>query len=175
AAHLEGDQHRRWTYNGTPPEAGSMVVDAESPGTRSWGWIAYRYRIPVWYVWDALYWHDRHNRKQLAFPLRALAAQRDAVSFDDGEDHGNLDGVLALPGCQPTLRLAQLRRGYQDFQLLELAAACDRPATEAIAAQIMPLALGDAPKNGAPAWPTTETTWETARQRLIALAARCAR
>jgi hypothetical protein len=173
AAHLNGDRVARWTYNGAPPRAGSMVLDAESPGMRTWGWIAWRYQIPIWYVWDALYWHDRHNRKQIAFPLRAVDARRDAVSFDDGEDHGNLDGVLALPGCQPTLRLAQLRRGYQDFQLLELAAACDRPATEKIAADIMPRALGDVPTHANPAWPTAETTWETARQKLITIAAGC--
>jgi hypothetical protein len=152
-----------------------MVLDAEPPGMRTWGWIAWRYQIPIWYVWDALYWHDRHNRQRLAFPLRALDAHRDAVSFDDGEDHGNLDGVLAMPGCKPTLRLAQLRRGYQDFQLLELAAACDRAATEAIAAELMPRALGDVPTTGAPAWPTAETTWERARLKLIAIADACAK
>jgi len=163
AAHLEGDQHRRWTYNGTPPEAGSMVVDAESPGTRTWGWIAYRYRIPVWYVWDALYWHDRHNKKI------GLDAGRDAVSFDDGDDHGNLDGVLALPGCHPTLRLEALRRGYEDRALLELAAKCHPAETAALAAKMIPRALGDA--KGAPAWPEDEAVWEAARRQLLELAA----
>jgi hypothetical protein len=162
AAHLEGDQHRRWTYNGTPPEAGAMVVDAESPGTRSWGWIAYRYRIPVWYVWDALYWHDRHNKKA------ALDASRDAVSFDDGDDHGNLDGVLALPGCHPTLRLEALRRGYEDRALLELAAKCHPAEAAALAAKMIPRALGDA--KGAPAWPADEAAWEAARRQLLELA-----
>ncbi|HET9623010.1 MAG TPA: hypothetical protein VFP84_16675 [Kofleriaceae bacterium] len=174
AAHLRGDPAARWTYNGAPPYAGSMVLDAESPGMRTWGWIAWRYQIPIWYVWDALYWHDRHNRKQLALPIRGLDARRDAVSFDDGEDHGNLDGVLALPGCEPTLRLAQLRRGFQDFQLLELAAKCDRKAADAVAAELVPRALGDAVTGAPPAWPTTETTWETAREKLIAIAASCA-
>ncbi len=167
AAHLTGDQHRRWTYNGTPPAAGSMVVDAEAPGTRTWGWIAYRYQIAVWYVWDALYWHDRHNRKKEA--PRALDAHRDAVSFDDGDDHGNLDGVLALPGCHPTLRLEALRRGYQDRALLELAAKCHPTETAALAAKLVPRALGDA--TGAPAWPTDEAAWEAARRQLLDLAA----
>jgi hypothetical protein len=139
-----------------------MVVDAESPGTRSWGWIAYRYRIPVWYVWDALYWHDRHNKKA------ALDASRDAVSFDDGDDHGNLDGVLALPGCHPTLRLEALRRGYEDRALLELAAKCHPAEAAALAAKMIPRALGDA--KGAPAWPADEAAWEAARRQLLELA-----
>ncbi len=167
AAHLAGDQVARWTYNGAPPRAGAMVLDAEPPGMRTWGWIAWRWQIPIWYVWDALYWHDRHNRKGAPLPGRAFDAH-DAVSFDDGEDHGNLDGVLALPGCRPTLRLAALRRGYQDRALLELAAACDRPAAERIAAELVPRALGDA--GATAAWPADEAAWEGARRRLLELA-----
>jgi hypothetical protein len=169
AAHLAGDRVPRWTYNGAPPRAGAMVLDAEAPGMRTWGWISWRWQIPIWYVWDALYWHDRHNRKAQPLPLRALDAHRDAVSFDDGEDHGNLDGVLALPGCEPTLRLAALRRGYQDRALLELAAACDPAAAARLAAELVPRALGDA--GAAPAWPSDEATWEAARRRLLDLAA----
>jgi hypothetical protein len=169
AAHLAGDRVARWTYNGAPPQAGAMVLDAEPPGMRTWGWISWRWQIPIWYVWDALYWHDRHNRKTTPLPVRALDARRDAVSFDDGEDHGNLDGVLALPGCQPTLRLAALRRGYQDRALLELAAACDRAAAAQIAAELVPRALGDA--GATAAWPRDEATWEAARRRLLAIAA----
>jgi hypothetical protein len=167
AAHLTGDRVARWTYNGAPPRAGSMVLDAEAPGMRTWGWIAWRWQIPIWYVWDSLYWHDRHNRKGAPLPGRALD-RRDAVSFDDGEDHGNLDGVLALPGCQATLRLAALRRGYQDHTLLDLAAACDRSAAEQVAAQLVPRALGDA--DDRPSWPRDEAAWEAARRRLIDLA-----
>jgi hypothetical protein len=178
AAHLTGDPHARWTYNGASPYAGSMVLDAITPGTRTWGWIAWRYAIATWYVWDALYWHDRHNRQGTALPGRALDPRIDPISFDDGEDHGNLDGVLALPttdGCQPTLRLAQLRRGLQDRQLLELAQSCDPAATAKLAAEVVPHALADAnngkPSQAKPSWPTTEPPWEQARRTLLALAA----
>jgi hypothetical protein len=178
AAHRTGDRYRRWTYNGSHPAAGSMVLDAITPGMRTWGWIAWRYDIPTWYVWDALYWHDRHNRDGAPLPGRALDPRIDPVSFDDGEDRGNLDGVLALPspeGCQPTLRLAQLRRGMQDRQLLELAGRCDAEAAEALAAKMIPNALADAPGKGrasaaSPSWPTTELPWEEARRQLLRLA-----
>lgn len=166
AAHLTGDTHERWTYNGRPPEAGAMVLDAVDPGLRTWGWIAFRYRIPVWYVWDALYWHDRHNRKD--HPPRTLVAGADATSFDDGDDHGNLDGVLALPGCHPTLRLEALRRGYEDRALLQAAAICHPAQASALAAKLVPRALGDA--KHAPAWPADEAAWESARRQLLALA-----
>ncbi len=163
-----------WTYNGAPPRAGSMVLDAATPGTRTWGWIGYRWNIPTWYVWDALYWHDRHNRKSDPMERRVLDVRTDPTSFDGGEDHGNLDGVLALPlaagGCQPTLRLAALRRGLQDRQLIELAAACNPAATHALVDQLVPTALGEAPATGDPPWPTDEGAWETARRELLRLA-----
>lgn len=178
AARLDNTAQTRWTYNGKPPRAGSMVLDTATPGMRTWGWIAHRYRIPVWYVWDALYWHDRHNRKGTPLPGRAVEPARDAVSFDDGEDHGNLDGVLALPdgkgGCRPTLRLASLRRGLQDRALLEAAARCKPAETAKLAAELIPKALGDAPSEGPVPWPTDEAAWERARRQLLELAS-CAR
>jgi len=176
------DSYLRWTYNGAPPRAGTMVLDALSPGTRTWGWIAWRYNIPVWYVWEALYWHDRYNRKGAPLPGRALTLD-DAISFDGGEDHGNLDGVLALPGddampCRPTLRLAAIRRGLQDRQLIELAAHCKPEDTAKLVEQMVPRALGDlpgksAPGEGHPSWPTDDVDWERARRKLLELAAAC--
>jgi hypothetical protein len=174
--HLD-DRITRWTYNGAPHHAGSMVVDAAT-GPRTWGWIGYRWHIPVWYVWDALYWHDRHNRKGAPLPGKRLEIG-DAVSFDDGDDHGNLDGVLALPGdrsqpCRPTLRLAALRRGLQDRALLELAARCNPDATAKLVEQLVPRALGDAPDGSSPSWPGDEATWERARSQVIQIASSCA-
>jgi hypothetical protein len=172
------DTVERWTYNGAPPHAGSFLLDAATPGARTWGWIGWRWRIPTWYVWDALYWHDRHNRKGAPLPGKTLVPGVDPVSFDDGGDHGNFDGVLALPsadGCQPTLRLAAIRRGLQDRQLLELAATCDPAATEAVAARIVPRALGDAPKRSSRSWSADESDWERARRELVKLASSCHR
>ncbi len=167
---------KQWTYNGAPPRAGSMVLDAETPGARTWGWIAHLWNIPVWYVWDALYWHDRHNRKGAPLPGKPLEVGIDPTSFEKDEDHGNLDGVLALPGaqgCRKTLRLASIRRGQQDRVLLEQASACDAAKTKAIAEKMIPTALGDAPAKGDPPWPTDESAWELARRELIAIAASC--
>lgn len=164
----------RWTYQSGPPRGGSMVLDAVTPGTRTWGWIAWRWNIPLWYVWDALYWHDRHNRKGAPLPGTPLVATRDPVSFNDGEDHGNFDGVLTLPtadGCARTLRLASIRRGLQDKALLDLASTCDRAAAEKLAEQMVPRALGDAPKDSARSWSADESDWERARRQLIELAA----
>jgi hypothetical protein len=163
----------RWTYNGAPPHAGSFLLDGVSPGARTWGWIGWRWNIALWYVWDALYWHDRHNRHGAPLPGKPLIPATDPISFNDGGDHGNFDGVLTLPtpgGCLRTLRLATIRRGQQDKALLDKAAACDRPATEALAARVVPRALGDAPRKTAQSWSADESEWERARRALIELA-----
>ncbi len=172
------DTYRRWTYNGAPPRAGSMVVDTVAPGPRTWGLIAYEYAIEVWYVWDALYWHDRHNRRGGPLPGRALDVSRDATSFENREDHGNLDGVLAFPGdaatpCLPSVRLASIHRGLQDHALVAAAVRCDSQAALAIVRRMIPAALGDVQKTDKPAWPIDESSWERARRELIAIAARC--
>jgi hypothetical protein len=167
------DTAPRWTYQSGPPRSGSMVLDAVTPGMRTWGWIAWRWHISTWYVWDALYWHDRYNRKGAPLPGTPLVVTRDPVSFDDGQDHGNLDGVLTLPapgGCTRTLRLAAIRRGLQDKALLDLAATCNSAQVEALAAKVVPRALGDAPIGSARSWSADESDWERARRQLLELA-----
>lgn len=185
----------RWTYNGNPPYAGSMVVDAGNGDLRTWGWIGFRWDVPLWYVWDALYWHDRHNAKRAGLPRPGRAmATADAVTFDDGGDQGNRDGVLAVPGvkvaardddaaataieapllqdelpCRPTLRLKALRRGLFDRALLDVVSRCG-PADQ-MAAAIVPFALGDA---FSAAWrPPSPNRWSQARLELLEIAARC--
>ncbi|MBK9036444.1 MAG: hypothetical protein IPL61_35225 [Myxococcales bacterium] len=149
-----------WTYNGAPGWAGAMVVDAAHDGTlRSWGWLGFAYDLPIWYVWDALYWRDRHNRGRDQAPEHDLA--RAPITFDDGEDHGALDGVLAYPGPLPSLRLAQLRRGLTDRLLLEAyAARAGRPAALALVRELIPTA-------GPPRWPADDAAWERVRLRLL--------
>ena len=98
---------RFWTYNGRPPEAGSMILDAEGIALRTWGWIAERYDIELWYAWEGLYFSDRYNG---GGPTDLL---RQPITFDErrrgGSDWGNGDGVLAYPGPLPSLRLKVLR------------------------------------------------------------------
>lgn len=142
-----------WTYNGTPPWAGAMILDTEGAAIRSWGWIAFVHDLPLWYVWDVLFWADRYHRGRDAMPRDLLA---EPVTFDDGEDHGNLDGLLAYPGPLPSLRLKALRRGVQDRLLLDALAACrGRPAALAIAGALVPYRVAP------------EAAWEAARRRIL--------
>ncbi|MEZ4403115.1 MAG: hypothetical protein R3B06_24035 [Kofleriaceae bacterium] len=156
---------RAWTYNGAPGWAGAMVVDDAGGSLRSWGWLAFAYDLPLWYVWDALYWRDRHNRGGARAPAHPLGAS--PITFDDGEDHGALDGVLAYPGPQPSLRLAQLRRGVTDRALLDALAACaGRAAADDLVAPVVPA-------DGPPRWPRDDAGWERLRRQVLDALARC--
>jgi len=134
---------RFWTYNGRQPQAGSMILDTEGAALRSWGWIAERYGVELWYVWEGLYFSDRYNHR------RPTDIMLDPVTFDErasgGTDFGNGDGVLAYPGALPSLRLKTLRRGLQDRLLLRELARCGA-ASEArrIVLRVVPHALGEA-------------------------------
>lgn len=162
---------RFWTYNGKPPAAGSLILDTDGAALRTWGWIAERYDVELWYAWEGLYFEDRYNHGG------PTALYDDALTFDErskgGTDYGNGDGVLAYPGPLPSLRLKALRRGLQDRLLLEKLVECGAADdARAIVARVVPRALGEA--NGSPTWPASEEGWESARSEVLdTLSRRC--
>lgn len=160
-----------WTYNGRPPEAGSLIIDTWGTALRSWGWIAFRYDVELWYVWEGLYFSDRYNGAKQ--PTRVL---RNPITFDErrqgGEDFGNGDGVLAYPGVMPSLRLKALRRGLQDrLLLLELARACGAGKAMALARDVVPRALGEAGDEAT--FPHRELPYARARLKMFSEIGTC--
>jgi hypothetical protein len=173
-------QVRFWTYNGKPPEAGNMVVDTSGSALRTWGWIAYRYQVELWYAWEGLYFADRYNDggpTDLTTTVLTFDQRRNRT-MTGGRDHGNGEGLLAYPEARPSLRLKALRRGLQDRLLLRTLEGCGGgEAAAALAERLVPRALGEgAGPPGAHAWPLDEASWEQARQELLdALLERCPR
>jgi len=166
AAEQRGSGVRFWTYNGRPPAAGSMILDTEGTALRTWGWIAQKYGIDLWYAWEGLYFSDRYNDRT---PTDVL---HDPVTFDErtnprgGSDFGNGDGLLAYPNALPSLRLKALRRGLQDRLLLrELERCGGSEAAQKLVARVVPRALGAA--KGSPSWSLSEPAWEAAREELL--------
>lgn len=164
AAERRGKGERFWTYNGRPPAAGSMILDTDGTALRTWGWIAEKYGIELWYAWEGLYFSDRYNDRQ---PTDTL---HDPVTFDErtrgGSDFGNGDGVLAYPGARPSLRLKALRRGLEDRLLLrELERCGGTEAAKRLIDRMVPKALGEAGRRAS--WPVAEADWEDARNELL--------
>lgn len=153
-----------FTYNGRAPEAGSMILDTDGAALRTWGWIAERYGIDLWYAWEGLYFTDRYNR---GGPTDVMV---DPITFDErsrgGSDFGNGDGLLAYPGPLPSLRLKALRRGLEDRLLVRKLEDCGgRDAARSIVAKMVPRALGEA--RAKTSWSIDEPSWETARREVL--------
>ena len=163
-----------WTYNGRSPSAGSMTIDKPGTALRTWGWIAERYHIELWFAWEGLYYTDRYNRA-----TAPTDTMHQPLTYDErkkgGEERGNGDGLLVYPGPLPSLRLKALRRGLEDRLLLRRLAGCPGGAGDAagIARQMIPRAMREA--DGKQSWPDDEASWELARRAVLdALARRCA-
>jgi hypothetical protein len=163
-----------WTYNGRSPSAGNMTIDKPGTALRTWGWIAERYQIELWFAWEGLYYTDRYNRA-----TAPTDTMHQPLTYDErrkgGEERGNGDGLLVYPGPLPSLRLKALRRGLEDRLLLRRLAGCPGGAAEAarIARQMTPRAMREA--EGEQSWPDDEASWELARRAVLdGLARHCA-
>ena len=166
----------RWTYNGRPPSAGNMTIDSQGGSLRSWGWIAFRYSVELWYAWHALYHTDRYNGAReptdLSTSMLTFDQRRDGGD-GGGSDYGNGDGLLLYPGGQPSLRLKALRCGLLDRLLLAKLVACGgEEKAHSIARATVPRALGEA--EGIALWPSDEHGWEVSRSAVLdSIALRC--
>lgn len=160
---------RFWTYNGRPPAAGSMILDTDGVALRTWGWIAERYDLELWHVWEGLYFSDRYNHGGVTDVLK------NPVTFDErrggGTDFGNGDGVLAYPGPLPSLRLKALRRGLEDRLLVRELRRCGGADTASrIVRRVVPRALGEAGPQASrerASWSLDENVWENARGQVL--------
>jgi hypothetical protein len=165
---------RFWTYNGRSPSAGNMTIDKPGTALRTWGWIAERYSLELWYAWEGLYFTDRYNRATGPTDL-----MNQPLTYDErrrgGEELGNGDGLLAYPGPLPSLRLKALRRGLADRLLLRRLAGCGeagRAEADRLVRRMIPRALGEADDDQA--WPDDEPAWEEARRSALdGILARC--
>jgi len=164
-----------WTYNGRSPGAGNVTIDKPGTALRTWGWIAQRYSVELWYAWEGLYFTDRYNRA-----TRPTDLMNQPLTYDErrrgGDELGNGDGLLAYPGPLPSLRLKALRRGLLDRLLLRRLDQCGaggRDEAARLTRQMIPRALGEA-GDDEQSWPDDEPAWERARGAVLdAILARC--
>ncbi|MBI2297830.1 MAG: DUF4091 domain-containing protein, partial [Armatimonadetes bacterium] len=125
-----------WVYNGGL--GGGPYIDLPPLAVTVWGAAAWRWRLGGWYMWDSMYWRQKHFKVQQATDL-----YHDPLTFDetlrknaDGTPYRadwalrlNGDGVFFYPGkpagCDGPvgcIRLKALRRAAQDYEYLWLLA-----------------------------------------------------
>ena len=159
-----------WTYNGGEPYAGSQLIDTSGLGPRTWAWIARRYGVECWLLWDACYFRDVYNG------CADNDVWSDPITYDQRRsgtgwaDWGNGDGTLfypgtprGIPGPVASVRLKEWRRGAQDFEYMWLLEQSGRG--DFVAATVwgtVPRAFGDAEGRDT-AWSKEASAWEEAR------------
>ena len=162
-----------WTYNGGEPWAGSQIIDTSGLGPRTWPWLARRYGVECWLLWDACYFLDIYNG------CTDNDVWTDPLTYDQRRsgttwpDWGNGDGNLFYPGAPRgiagpvgSLRLKSWRRGAQDYEYMWLLNRRGRGGfADGLACEIIPYAFGDA-EGRSTSWSKDAAAWEDARRRM---------
>jgi uncharacterized protein DUF1961/glycosyl hydrolase family 123 len=143
-------EEKRWTdvwfYNGYPPAVGTMMINGESLGFRTWQWIVWKYRLS-----GACDWHFRLNQGKNVF--------REMI-ISDSEGYPYHRNMYIYPGEQiglagdplPSIRLKMIRRSMQDYEYFWLLTEKNKDggkAVDKVVDRIVKRGLRDA----VPLWP----------------------
>lgn len=151
-----------WFYSSNAagePAIGSLLIDGEALGPRTWGWILWRYGFDAGVSWE------------LGWPDSACLATPDCSGFGLNGDASLVylaDALGAEGAVVPSIRLKNLRRGAEDYEylwLLNQEGLGD--LADAYAARLVPRALDDGlipGMNGA--WGHDPATWDAVRREM---------
>ena len=127
----QGKDH--WFYNGARPRYGSEILEAEAVDFRVNAWVKYIYGVSTWFLWEGAHWKHNHQGPKGQLHQRVFS---DPITFINwGEYFGNGAGVVFYPGRMPyypdedrglarllgSIKLKNIRRGQQDYELMWLA------------------------------------------------------
>jgi hypothetical protein len=179
-AELKQEGKDYWFYNGNRPRYGSTILEAAAVDPRVNGWIKYLYGIDTWFVWHSTHW--THNSQGPKGRLQQRIFNEPLTYINEHLEWGNGDGVLFYPGrmpyqseedrglnrFMPSIRLKNIRRGQQDFELLWLAeskAGSDK--IEALARELVVKAMDEVDMNDKVYWPQNGDAYDMMRDRLL--------
>lgn len=114
-ARLQRTGKRSWFYQGGPPFIGGSDLSSSGIGFRMWFWAAWKYHSNGVFYWVSDFYHGTSKE------------------FNPYHKQGSGDGVVFYPGRQlhfigypdidgpiPSIRMAQWRRGYEDYKYFVL-------------------------------------------------------
>lgn len=107
---------RTWFYQaGGPPFIGQNDLYSFGPGFRMWFWTAWKYRVNGVFYWADTFWND--NRKG-SNPYESPGLGDGTIFYPGKQLH--YIGFPDIEGPIPSVRMAQWRRGYEDYKYLYL-------------------------------------------------------
>ncbi len=188
---------RSYFYNGIRPASGSFATEDDGVALRALAWGQHKKRIDRWFYWESTYYNNYQAGEGQTNVFQQAATfggngGNDPVQGETGWNHSNGDGVLFYPGTDKlfpgeayavsgplaSLRLKLWRRGIQDGEYLELAAAKDPDKVKQIVQQMIPKAMWEVGVSdpGDPTWVRADISWsidpdewEQARAQLAAI------
>lgn len=117
-----------WFYQSHPPFTGNSNLNSLGPGFRVWFWIAKKYRTNGVFLWSADMWGTAsigstpgNERVSPYLNSRNWTNEMpgNGIIFYPGHQLHFL-GYPDIDGPVPSVRMAQWRRGYQDYAYLTL-------------------------------------------------------
>ncbi len=155
-----------WFYQAPEPFVGTELIDGETIGLRTWGWIAWKYELDGFGPWSAF------NKSIIGWdnPITYRVGDRvwngDGLLIYSGEKFGLVDEVF------PSIRLKSFRRGIQDYEYMALLTKIfnmGRPLANEIVNSIMKEALVYKKRNDTihkGRWSHRAEGWSNARIKL---------
>ena len=174
----EGKDH--WFYNGNRPFFGSFILEAEAVDLRVNAWIKYLFDINTWFIWHGTHW--RHNQQGPKGRLHQRVFNEPLTFINWHFKYGNGDGIVFYPGRMPfqkeedrglnkvlpSIKLKNIRRGQQDFELLWLVEQkIGREKVIEIVRRIVPKAMFEVNKNDPVFWSERGDDYDKVRNQLL--------
>ena len=112
---VSNDGERVWFYGGGPPFLGGSDLSTNGPGFRMWFWTAWKYHSNGMLYWASTFW----NGNTKAINPYTNGGLGDGVMFYPGRQL-HFIGLPDMNGPVPSIRMAQWRRGYEDYKYFVL-------------------------------------------------------
>jgi hypothetical protein len=169
-----------WFYNGNRPRYGSVILEGTAVDLRVNGWIKYLYEINTWFVWHSTHW--RHNSQGPKGRLHQRIFNEPLTFINEHLEWGNGDGILFYPGRMPhqmeenrginrflpSIRLKNIRRGQQDYELLWLAGQkAGEERIRSMARELVVKAMDQVDMDDRVYWPQHGDAYDAVRDRLL--------
>ncbi len=183
AAELKAQGKQHWFYNGGRPAWGSTVMDMTAVDMRMLGWAEFIHGIDTYFYWHGTHW--RHNFQFIKSRLHQRVFSYPVTFSSEGDDLANGEGVMFYPGRMPfypeedrgldrllpSIRLNNLRRGQQDYELMWLAAQkVGREKVAQLARQAVPASFSEvADPQGPTPWSQHGDDYDRVREQLLEL------
>jgi hypothetical protein len=169
-----------WFYNGNRPRYGSVILEGTAVDLRVNGWIKYLFDINTWFVWQSTHW--THNSQGPKGRLQQRVFNEPLTFINEHLNWGNGDGILFYPGRMPhqpeenrginrfipSIRLKNIRRGQQDYELLWLAEQkAGSEMIKSLARELGVKAMDEVDMDDKVYWPQHGDAYDAIRDRLL--------